>query len=167
MTDRREQILDVAEATLEQVGVDRFGVGELARALGIRPPSLYKHFGGIEEILHALISRGFRRLGASVQEAGDLEGFCRAYRAQAFDAPQLYCLMTQHPLDRDLLDPGAEQAGMAALLAFFGESPEDHPRARAAWAWAHGLVVLEITGRFPPDADLAPSWRLLVESLAP
>lgn len=167
MSARREQILDVAERVLEDVGADRFGMGELARALAIKPPSLYKHFGGLDEILHALISRGFRRLGAALHTASGLDEFCLVYRMQALAAPQLYRIMTQHPLDRELLDPGAEVEGMRPLLDLFGESIAEHPRSRAAWAAAHGLVVLEIAGRFPPDADPSPSWRFLIESLAP
>ena len=31
--------------------------------------------------------------------------------------------------------------------------------ARAAWALAHGLVMLEINGRFPPDADIDAAWE--------
>ncbi len=31
--------------------------------------------------------------------------------------------------------------------------------ARTFWAFAHGMVVLELDGRFPPDADLDAAWR--------
>ena len=34
----------------------------------------------------------------------------------------------------------------------------DHDRARAAWAFAHGMTILELDGRFPPDADLDGAW---------
>jgi hypothetical protein len=30
--------------------------------------------------------------------------------------------------------------------------------ARAMWAFAHGMVSLEIDGRFPPGADLDGAW---------
>lgn len=163
--NRREQILDVAEQLLERVGLEGFGVGSLARELRIKPPSLYKHFAGLEEIHHALISRGFRRLGQSLGTQQDLAGFCRAYRARALAAPQLYRLMTDRPLNRDLLDAGSELAGMQALLDLFGETATEHPQARAAWAWAHGLVVLEIAGRFPPGSDIDASWQVAVTVL--
>jgi hypothetical protein len=29
---------------------------------------------------------------------------------------------------------------------------------RAVWAFAHGMVGLELSGRFPPDADLDAAW---------
>jgi hypothetical protein len=35
----------------------------------------------------------------------------------------------------------------------------DRDRARAVWAFAHGMTILELNGRFPPDADLDAAWR--------
>jgi hypothetical protein len=37
--------------------------------------------------------------------------------------------------------------------------------ARAAWAAVHGLVVLELADRFPPDADLDAAWAAAVRAL--
>jgi len=48
-----------------------------------------------------------------------------------------------------------EAAASAPLLAAVGGDPE---QARALWGFAHGLVDLELAGRFPPDADLAATW---------
>jgi hypothetical protein len=35
-----------------------------------------------------------------------------------------------------------------------------------AWAAAHGLVSLEIAGRFPPGTDLDAAWRALAGALS-
>lgn len=174
---RREELLDLAEQVLEEEGLDDFGVGVLARAAGIRPPSLYKHFAGLDDIESALIARAFRRFGSALDVAvraargGEptdlLAAFARIYRDEALARPQLYRLMTARPLDRERLEPGAEEAGMAALLAVFGENVENHDTARAAWAWAHGLVSLELAERFPPGADVDAAWQVLIDTLAP
>jgi hypothetical protein len=37
--------------------------------------------------------------------------------------------------------------------------------ARAAWALAHGLVMLEINGRFPADADIDAAWEAGITAL--
>lgn len=205
MSARRDQLLDLAERVLERDGLEAFGVNALAREAGIRPPSLYKHFAGASELEHALVARWFRLLAremdgtvagsgsgsdaatrtdaATGTDTADLlTAFASVYREVARGAPQLYRLATERPLDREMLeriDPGCEQAAMAAILELFGEAPErrtqdrdshdpnrDHTRARLAWAAAHGLVSLEIAGRFPPDADLDAAWRRLVEALA-
>lgn len=178
---RREQLLDLAAEVLEREGLDEFGIGSLARAAGIRPPSLYKHFTGLADIHNALISRSFRDLAAELDAAAsagndatggrpDLRArvaeFAAVYRRQALARPQLYRLTTARPLDRTAIDPGSEQAAMLALLALFGEDLTRHDVARSAWAWAHGLVTLEIAERFPPDADLDAAWDVLVDTLA-
>jgi hypothetical protein len=35
----------------------------------------------------------------------------------------------------------------------------DGDLARAAFAFAHGMTILELNGRFPPGADLDAAWR--------
>lgn len=168
--------MDLALDLLEREGLEGFGVGSLAREAGIRPPSLYKHFAGLEDILHALISRGMQALARTfadatieanvTHDADALTVFAHTYRAQALARPQLYRLMTSRPLNRSLLDPGTEREAMAGLLTLLGETPEHHPRARSAWAWAHGLVSLEIADRFPPGVDLETEWEILTSTLS-
>ncbi|MHA3685021.1 TetR/AcrR family transcriptional regulator [Leucobacter sp. HY1908] len=175
MSPRREALLAQAEKVLESQGLEEFSLGAVARAAGIRTPSLYKHFAGLADLEHALISRAFFHLAAALDDAttretaGEPGGepepdllakFAQAYRAYAAAHPQLYRLMTERSLDRDLLEAGAEAAAMSALLKFFGESHASHDRARAAWAAAHGLVSLELAGRFPPGTDLDAAWAV-------
>lgn len=171
MSARREELLTIAERVLEAEGLEAFGLGAVARAANIRTPSLYKHFASLADLEHALMSRGFLRLAEALDEAAtvanapatrdsSLAAFARAYRAHATALPQLYRLMTERPLDRALLAPGAEESAMRALLNYFDESIGSHDRARAAWAAAHGLVSLELAGRFPPGSDLDAAWEV-------
>jgi AcrR family transcriptional regulator len=172
VSNRREQLLDTAESILERDRLEGFGITAIARAVGVKPPSLYKHFSGIAEIEHALISRWFRRVGAALDVAEErslgkgaearIRAFAEAYRSVAQGGPQLYRLATERALERGLLEPGVETAAMSAVLRFFGETPEQHDRARLVWAAAHGLVALEAAGRFPPGADLEAGWEGLV-----
>jgi hypothetical protein len=62
--------------------------------------------------------------------------------------------MTDRPLRRDLLPPGLEARAAAPLVAAAGSAD----RARAVWAFAHGMTILELNGRFPSDADLDAAW---------
>lgn len=170
---RREELLDLAEELLERVGIDGFGVGTLAAAATIKPPSLYKHFAGVSDIHQGLIARGFRRFGAAMAQApatptrtAALKTFTVIYRNEALARPQLYLLMTARPLDRTTLEPGAEEEAMAGLISIFGETPADHTVSRSAWSWAHGIASLEIAERFPPDADIDAAWQALVDTLS-
>ena len=169
MSARREELLTIAERVLEADGLEEFGLGSIARTAGIRTPSLYKHFTNLADLEHALMSRGFWRLAAALdaaavdqsadaREQNPLTAFARAYRTHATVHPQLYRLMTERALDRTLLEPGAEEAAMRALLNYFDETVGSHDRARAAWAGAHGLVSLELAGRFPPGSNLDAAW---------
>jgi hypothetical protein len=41
----------------------------------------------------------------------------------------------------------------------------DQDRARAIWAFAHGMTILELDGRFPAGADLDAAWARGVAAL--
>jgi hypothetical protein len=45
------------------------------------------------------------------------------------------------------------------------EAAGDPDRARAVWAFAHGMVILELNGRFPADADLDAAWQAGITAL--
>jgi hypothetical protein len=70
--------------------------------------------------------------------------------------------MTDRPLPRDELPPGTEERGAAPLTARIA----DRDLARATWAFAHGMVTLELAGRFPATADLDAAWAAGLDALA-
>ena len=43
----------------------------------------------------------------------------------------------------------------------------DSHRAQALWSFAHGMVILEIDGRFPEHSDLDRTWRAGAAAFAP
>jgi AcrR family transcriptional regulator len=157
-TARQREILDAARALLAAEGEDALTVARIAQALSIKAPSLYKHFAGKRQIEVGLMAQGFAEQAEALEAAGaDLVEFGRLYRAFALREPALYRLMTERPLPRDELPEGVEARAAAPLITAVGG---DQDRARAAWAFAHGMVVLELAGRFPPDADLDAAWRV-------
>jgi hypothetical protein len=94
---------------------------------------------------------------------GGLAGIAAAYRGFALENPHLYRLMTERALNRELLAPGAEARAAAPLIEAAGG---DADLARAAWAFAHGMTILELNQRFPADADLDAAWSRGVEALS-
>jgi len=162
-SERRQEVLAAARELLARDGVEGLTVGRLAAALSIKPPSLYKHFASKRDVEVALIAEGLEAHAAAVAAAGDgLGAIASAYRRFALDNPPLYRLMTERPLPRELLPEGLEARAAAPLLRALGD---DGDLARAAWAFAHGMVQLELAGRFPPGADLAAAWRSGVAAL--
>ncbi len=54
MTPRKEEIFKVAARLFQEKGYSATSMRDLARALGLKPSSLYSHIGGKEEILRKI-----------------------------------------------------------------------------------------------------------------
>lgn len=57
-----EEVLDHAVAIMAEEGVAGLSLGEIARRMGIRPPSLYVYFPSKHALYDALFARGWRLL---------------------------------------------------------------------------------------------------------
>ena len=70
---RQREIIAAARTLLRTEGLEALTVGRIAKALGIKPPSLYKHFTGKREIEAALIAEGLEAQAEALEAAaGDL-----------------------------------------------------------------------------------------------
>jgi AcrR family transcriptional regulator len=161
LSERAQAIVAAALKLLEEEGREALSMRRLADRIGIRAPSIYKHLPGKRALENALISAGFEQMTALFEAAlADAEdpvvAIAAAYREFAHGHPHLYRLMTDQPLDRANLAPGAEDRAARPIFEAVGR---DRDLARAAWAFAHGMTILELNGRFPPDADLDAAWR--------
>jgi AcrR family transcriptional regulator len=169
LTPRAREIVDAARQILERGGPAALSMRAIAGRLGIRAPSLYKHFPDKEALEAALVSDALAEIADLFAAAADgaadpLAGIGRAYRAWALDHPHLYRLMMDRPLPRDRLVPGVEDRAASVVVAATGG---DQDAARAAFAFAHGMVILELNGRFPPAADLDAAWQRGIAAFRP
>ncbi len=160
LSSRARDVVAVGRTLLEREGPDALTMRRVAAALGIRAPSLYKHLPDKSALEVALVTDGFEEAAAQFEAATDgaddpLGAFVGAYRAFASAHPHLYRLMTQRPLPREQLPAGLEARTAAPLLAAVG-SPA---LARAAWAFLHGMTILELDHRFPSDDLTEVAWR--------
>jgi AcrR family transcriptional regulator len=163
LSDRQREIVDTARELLARDGVEELSLGNVAKAIGIKTPSLYKHFAGRADLESALIAQGMAELGDALEAAGaDLHAVGAAYRTWALANPELYRLMTSAPLARDKLPEGLE----ARILIPLHKVISDPHLARATFALAHGLVSLEISQRFPPWSKLEKSWDRALNAFA-
>ena len=71
-------------------------------------------------------------------------------------------MLTTGALPRERLRAGVESLAEAPVLRATG----DPDLARAAWAFAHGMTILELDGRFPPGADLDAAWAAGIAGFA-
>ena len=160
VSDRARAIVAVARDVLEQEGPEALTMRRIAHVLGIRAPSLYKHVPGKHALEVAIIIAGFEEAAAAFEAAtaraaDPLAAFVTAYRAFAHAHPHLYRLMTDRPLPRADLPAGLEDRTAAPLQRATGTPA----RARAAWAFIHGMVLLELTERFPDDGMTEQAWQ--------
>ena len=97
----RTQILDEARRLLESDGVTQLSMSGLARALGVRAPSLYRYVGSRDELLQALNLDTLQRLMAALAESqphataepeARLREVAAAFRAFAHANPAAYVL---------------------------------------------------------------------------
>jgi AcrR family transcriptional regulator len=164
--ERQAEIVASARELLESGGPEAVTMRAIAERLGIRAPSLYKHFPDKSAVEGALVVAGFKEQAAwfrvATRSGKPLAALARAYRSWALAHPHLYLLMTTRPLDRDRLPDGVEASAAEPLLQACGGDPD---RARAAWAFAHGMASLELANRFPPHADLDAAWRSGIAAL--
>ncbi len=163
-TSRHTEVIDVAEMLLEAEGLEAVTMRRLGQELGMRAPSLYKHVTGKDDIMTALQIRALQGQAAALAGTSTLSEVATGYRRWALAHPRLYELIARHPLDRARLPPGVEAAAAAPLL---GAAGGDIDLARALWGLGHGLVDLELAGRFPPGANIDAAWATAIHALPP
>lgn len=64
-----DEVLDTAVEIMTEQGAGGLSLGEIARRMGIRPPSLYVYFPSKHAIYDALFARGAQELLDTMQEA--------------------------------------------------------------------------------------------------
>ncbi|MGW2592705.1 TetR/AcrR family transcriptional regulator [Streptomyces sp. NPDC001515] len=161
--DRRHRILAAARELLEREGPAALTMRRVAGTMGVTAPSLYKYFPDKSAVVDALADAMLREIadvleGAEQASPGSFPALATAYRTHALVHPHLYRLITARPLPRDL----EARAAAPLLRALSG----DEARARAAWAFAHGMVTMELNGRFPTDATVTAAWHAGIDAFA-
>ncbi|HKY66620.1 MAG TPA: TetR family transcriptional regulator, partial [Acidimicrobiales bacterium] len=162
--ERPGRVADVVAAALTVVardGLDGLTMQAVAAELRIKAPSLYKHVDGKRAIEVELITDALVELGDALHHAvataapGERTvAVLAAYRRRALAHPDLYRLTTRAGIPRHDLPPGLEVwAGVPFRLA-----TGDPYRGQALWAFAHGMVVLEIDRRFVDASHLDTTW---------
>ena len=167
-TDRRHrrrqetisEVLDVALQVMAEQGVAGLSLGEVARRMGIRPPSLYVYFDSKNALYDAIFARGWGALGTVMEPIVDsVDSDVRAYllrNAEAFvrwsvEHPAYSQLMSWRPV------PGYEP------------SPEAYePAVRLMERGRTALAALRDRGALRADADvdeLVRVWTMVISGV--
>jgi AcrR family transcriptional regulator len=81
----RTALLDQAQQTVRERGVEQLSLRDLARQIGVSPGAPRRHFADHRALLDALAQAGFERLGSELRAAVDAagDGFEERLRATA------------------------------------------------------------------------------------
>lgn len=178
----REQIIEAAEKIAADKDWDAVTIRAVAAAIEYSPALIYEYFKNKDEMLVALMRKGFARLHETLAEASAtaatpeaaVEALGLAYWDFALASPTLYQLMHGFrgvPFGTDETPPEARacfedlRSAIARLMAKAGasESQSSGDQTDLYWAYLHGLVSLCVNHRIKGGTERAST---LVHRLA-
>jgi AcrR family transcriptional regulator len=170
------EIVAEGRRIVEQEGLDGLTMQKVARAVGVRAPSLYKHVSGRGELVRLVVEAVLADLGGTLDESisgedprADLSSLARAFRSFAHEHPESYQVLFAPMPEEWRPDQAVFVAASASVLrtteAICG--PERAlDAARLVTAWAHGFMTMELAGAFRIEGDLKTAFDFGVERLA-
>lgn len=159
-----EEALAIAAEIMAEHGVAGLSVGELARRMGIRPPSLYVYFPSKIALYDALFARGSKEFSAVVEAA---------VATLPDDPPNLAAALL--PASRAIVQWSLEHPAYSQLIFWrpvpgFEPSPESYqPAVRALDVTRKALTSLQARRLVRADAvieDAVRDWTILIAGVA-
>ncbi|MFC5181448.1 TetR-like C-terminal domain-containing protein [Actinomadura harenae] len=188
----RARLLEAAARLLAEEGPKALTARRLAAEVEASTMVVYTHFGGMPDLVRAVVDEGFERLAAMLAEVppsddplADLARLAVAYRANALANPHLYSVMFGGAVLGALCEDDEEirSGRFTEGAGTFGVLVEATGRAMSAgrlpgvgdadpadvsaqlWSALHGYVMLELGGHFTP-ADEETVFLPLLRTLA-
>jgi AcrR family transcriptional regulator len=170
-----EAVTEAAAELADADGLEAVTLAALAARLGVRPPSLYAHVGGLEDVRERVAARGAEQLAERLQVAvagragtAALGALAAAYREYAREHPGAYAAL-QRVSGRDARASAAAERTVGVVLAVldgYGLYADEALHAtRAIRSALHGFVLLEAQEGFGLALDVDDSFAVLVAML--
>jgi AcrR family transcriptional regulator len=173
-----QDILDVAIILLEAQGVEGFSINQLAKALAIKPPSLYNHFDGDLDLRRSIRLTGWQKMTEyclpDIQSNDHpvelIKRMANRYREFAIENPSLYLFTTQHPFpgsdhEFNILMQKTLDIYLTMLIPFgLGKDKIMHT-VRLLHAAIHGFLVNELLGMFTGKEPTSDSFEWMIHHL--
>ncbi|CCG03784.1 TetR/AcrR family transcriptional regulator [Blastococcus saxobsidens] len=147
-----EQVLDVALEVMAEQGAAGLTLGEVARRMGIRPPSLYGYFDGKHALYDALFERGWRALLETLRAAGAIDQTADPLTGLRNGTTLLVRWAVEHPAQSALMF-WRPVPGFAPSERAYAPAVELDVESRAL------LARLRDAGHLAPDVDLERAYR--------
>ena len=152
---------------LEERGMEALTMREVAGAVGVRAPSLYKRVRDRSDLVRLILEDVADELTSTLDAAAgcgdpvaDARAMASAYRKFAHANPVTYSLMFTAQAGA----PGGKARSIRSSATFLRTIAElagpDRalPAARLIVAWAHGFIVMELAGAFLLGGDVEEAW---------
>src|SRR5213592_3443962 len=170
-----ERVVQATISLLAEQGPSAIKARAVASASGVSTMAVYHYFGGIAELMRAVVDHGFKELDEAFAQVpvtddplADLYAMALTTRRVARENPHLYDLMfglstrraTYRPLpDSDVRLSGRSPAFQGAYrhlaeacarLTSSGRVRQQEPQAIGAqlWSFVHGCITLELAEHF-------------------
>lgn len=168
-----EIVVRRARAIIDEHGLESLTLARVASELGVATPSLYKHVGGLDDLVNRVAAVVTAELAAELGAAtrgvsgrAALAGLAGAFRAFAHEHPGTYPLTQRHLATDEWTAAASDAVGAVALaLSGYSVSESDVDRIRFVRAALHGFVDLERRGGFGLPVSVDESFTFLVDSL--
>ncbi|MBY0148801.1 TetR/AcrR family transcriptional regulator [Neobacillus niacini] len=168
-------ILDVAGKIADVQGMQEVTLANLAKQLGIRPPSLYNHFDGLAGLRKKMAIYGINLLyeelaHAAIGVAGDeaVLAISKAYVNFARRHPGIYeaTLMAPKMGDEEVQQAGAKVVELTVTVLRYYDLNDDRAlhAVRGLRSILHGFSSLEQRGGFKMELDLNESLVMIIKA---
>jgi AcrR family transcriptional regulator len=167
-----DAVMEAAMQVVEQDGYGNLTMSSLAGKLGVKPPSLYNHVSGIDDVTRQLANLVLSRMEDAVKTAAigrskedAIRSIAIEYRSFALDHPELYRAFTAAPSVNARNRLGSLTDTLRQVLSPFELAERDETNfIRQFHASLHGFIALESAGFFrSADVPVDDTFTSLVD----
>jgi AcrR family transcriptional regulator len=135
----------------------------VAREVGVRAPSLYKHVADRDALVALVADAAATDLAAHLTSEDGLRGLAYGLRAWAAAQPEAYRLVFSGHGSLEVL--AAASAPVVTVGRALGGEAHALEAARLVTAWATGFISMELAGAFQLGGDVEEAFEYGIERL--
>ena len=161
-----EAIVAAGRRLLEERGADALTMRDVADAVGVRAPSLYKRVRDRSDLFRLILedvadelTEALDAVATAADPAANLRAMTAAYRRFAHANPVAYALMyAPQTLPGDTERSERSSATLLRVVEELAGPQQALLAARMLVAWANGFITMELAGAFRLGGDVDEAW---------
>jgi len=169
------EIVRAARDLIAEQGIEALTMQAVADQVGVRGPSLYKHFADRSDLLRAVertvvadLQSVLTAASRSPDDQVALREMAAAYRRFAKKSPSKYALifaLHTHDEETEAARRQALEPALKRLQNWLGDPSLAFLRARVLTAFLHGFVSMEVAGTFQFGGSIDEAFRAGIDLL--